>query len=313
MIPKKIGTKTISVVTGKSLLNGWFERPANEVSAPALGSALNISKARVYMEKLARGAIGSLCAACNDVQHVAQRTVIASSCYFDAGSFSIIPTIFERAMVVFSVRKLILPIWINNRDQFRQPNRELPEDLISDCAVWNLFHGSNQTSSLKDVEYKGKTYQIRNQFFPYLLSELREWDTPHDLSGQIRTAQDTFVANWLKGRTLSVEAQALLDAGRKVYQVFYKEWKNLNLRKFKIDYWDVGWYQIRNAMLDAKIGLVELNALKEAHTKLALKLRPKVYEYGFLDLDRDTYITEQDFRVELGNDGCVTKIVPPEN
>jgi hypothetical protein len=112
---------------------------------------------------------------------------------------------------------------------------------------------------------------------------LKEWDTPHDLSGQIRTAQDTFVANWLKGRAMSAEAQAVLDAGRKVYQVFYKEYKNLNLRKFKIDYWDVGFYQIRNALLEAKLGLVELNALKEAHTKLALKLRPKVYEYGFLD------------------------------
>jgi len=283
MIPKKIGTKTISVVTGKSLLNGWFERPSNEVPAPALESALNISKARVYMEKLARGAIGALCAACNDIQNVAQKTVLVSSCYFNSGSFSIIPAIFEKAMVVFSVRRLILPTWINNRDQFRQPSVELPENFITDCIVWSLFHGSNQTSSLKDVAYKGTTYQIRNQFFPYLLSELREWDTPHDLSGQIRTAQDTFVANWIKGRALSAEAQALLDAGRKVYQVFYKEWKNLNLRKFKIDYYDCGWYQIRNALLDAKVGLEELNAVKEAHTKLALKLRPKVYEYGFLD------------------------------
>jgi hypothetical protein len=207
-----------------------------------------------------------------------------SSCFGDGHGYSVIPKLLDKTFILWAVMKIVEHSWINDRDQFRQPTVELSEDFITNCAVWCLFHGgSNQTSSLKDVEYKGTTYQVRNQFFPYLLSELREWDTPHDLSGQIRTAQDTFVANWIKGRALSAEAQALLDAGRKVYQVFYKEWKNLNLRKFKIDYYDCGWYQIRNALLDAKVGLEELNAVKEAHTKLALKLRPKVYDYGFLD------------------------------
>ena len=103
------------------------------------------------------------------------------------------------------------------------------------------------------------------------------------MSGQFRTAKDTFVANWLKGKALSPETQALLDAGRKVYQVFYKEWNNLNLNKFKISYWDAGYYQIRNALLDAKLGLAELNTLKEKHNKLTTVLQPKVYEYGFLD------------------------------
>jgi hypothetical protein len=45
MIPKKIGTKTISVVTGKSLLNGWFERPANEMvfgTTPGASSQVSV-------------------------------------------------------------------------------------------------------------------------------------------------------------------------------------------------------------------------------------------------------------------------------
>jgi hypothetical protein len=280
--PDKIGKKEITVIRKEQLLNAWVSGLTRETDVPPLKSALSLSTGRIFTDKLPKDGLGEVCSAGNDIMH--QKNVcILSSAYGSAGSFPIAPSNFDRVMVLSSVKLLVQASWLNDRDQFRQPTKELPEDLVADCAVWSLFHGSNCTSSLKDVEYKGKTYQVRNQFFPYLLSELREWDTPHDLSGQIRTAQDTFVANWLKGRAMSAEAQAVLDAGRKVYQVFYKEYKNLNLRKFKIDYWDVGFYQIRNALLEAKLGLVELNALKEAHTKLALKLRPKVYEYGFLD------------------------------
>ena len=64
--------------------------------------------------------------------------------------------------------------------------------------------------------------------------------------------------------------------------MFYREYANLNRTKFKLSYWDAGWYQIRNALLDAGKGLEELNAVKIAHNKLRDKLRPKVYEYGFL-------------------------------
>jgi len=280
---KKIGTKKIVVVSETQGLNKWFERPGNDTPAVPLKGALSIATTNVSLTNLSSGALGYLGCFRNDVKQ-AQGLFMLSSCFGDGHGYSVIPKLLDKTFILWAVMKIVEHSWINDRDQFRQPTVELSEDFITNCAVWCLFHGgSNQTSSLKDVEYKGTTYQVRNQFFPYLLSELREWDTPHDLSGQLRTAQDTFVANWLKGRALSAEAQTLLDAGRKVYQVFYKEWKNLNLRKFKIDYYDCGWYQIRNALLDAKVGLEELNAVKEAHTKLALKLRPKVYDYGFLD------------------------------
>ena len=282
MIARKIGTKKISIFRESQALNKWFERPACTEPAYPMSGALTKYNGNPTLTKVATGSIGYLKCPGYDSQN-ARGSFFVSGCVGNGHGISITPDVLNKSLITFSVLQLLEHSWTNDRDQFRQPAIELPEDFITDCTVWDLFHGSNQTSSLKDVEYKGKTYQVRNQFFPYLLSELREWDTPHDLSGQLRTAQDTFVANWLKGRALSAEAQALLDAGRKVYQVFYKEWKNLNLRKFKIDYWDCGWYQIRNALLDAKVGLEELNAVKEAHTKLALKLRPKVYEYGFLD------------------------------
>ena len=75
----------------------------------------------------------------------------------------------------------------------------------------------------------------------------------------------------------------MLDVGRRLYQTFYAEYVNLDARKWKLDYWDAGWYQVRNALQAEGLGLDLLDELKEAHKALAEKLRGQVYAYGFLD------------------------------
>ena len=59
--------------------------------------------------------------------------------------------------------------------------------------------------------------------------------------------------------------------GRKIYKRFYAELLTLDRRKWKIEDWDAGWYQVRMA-LGARI---DLSALGE-------KLLPQIYELGFL-------------------------------
>ena len=45
----------------------------------------------------------------------------------------------------------------------------------------------------------------------------------------------------------------------------------MDVRRWKIEAWDAGWYQVRNA-LDVKINL----------DALSTKLLPQIYELGFL-------------------------------
>ena len=282
IIPKKIGTKKIEVVPEERGLNKWVVRPPCTENTLPLKSALNVSTSNVSLERLSKGSIGYIGCFRNDVQQ-AQNLFVLSSCFGDGHGYSIDPSLIDRTFILWASMKIVDHSWSNDRDQFQQPNCELPEDFITDCAVWCLYHGSNQTSALKDVEYKGTKWQVRNQFYPYSVEWLRSLESmPQEVYSQLRSAKDTYVSTWLSGRTLSTEAQALLDAGRKVYEVFYKEYANLNRTKYKLSYWDAGWYQIRNALLDAGKGLVELNDVKMAHNTLRAKLRPKVYEYGFL-------------------------------
>ena len=94
---------------------------------------------------------------------------------------------------------------------------------------------------------------------------------------------------WLKGRTLSPEAKGVLDAGRALYRKFYAEIVNTNWIDYKIETWDVGYYQICQALKGTGIANEEIAALKTAHDALREKLLPKVYEYGFLNPDVSYY------------------------
>ena len=74
---------------------------------------------------------------------------------------------FWQAAIVFSVRKLIKPTWLNDRDQFLQPTEPLTDEFKNDCLIWMLFNGSNLTASANNLEWNGKTWSIVNHFIPY--------------------------------------------------------------------------------------------------------------------------------------------------
>ncbi len=176
-------------------------------------------------------------------------------------------------MVVHMVRRLPKATWLNDRDQFMQPTKKLTPEFISDAVVWSLFAPSNQTVSLRDVEYEGEIYRMPNNFFPFELAEVRRWEcsSPTIRMQLARATEDRFAATWLAGRELSTAAREVLAAGRAVYKKFFAQLETLDVARWKISDWDVGWYQIRMA-LGATVDLSALSA----------KLLPQIYELGFL-------------------------------
>jgi len=161
-----------------------------------------------------------------------------------------------------------------------QPKRELPEEFVLDCILWSIFANSNQTSAMKDVTYKGNIYQVINHFFPFTREEVAHWKcSSPDL---FLSLQNRFVAEYLHDKSFSPEASELWNAGKDYYKVFFEKYIFLNTPKWKIHSWDAGWYQVRNALAEANLGIVEYEVVKQAHKKLAEKIRPQIYEYGFL-------------------------------
>ena len=73
---------------------------------------------------------------------------------------------------MFSVRRLIRPTWINDRDQFLQPTTPLSDEFQSDCLIWMLFSGSNLTASADGLQRNDRTWSIVNHFIPYTEAEV---------------------------------------------------------------------------------------------------------------------------------------------
>lgn len=272
---EKVGEKIFKPARREEFLSKWIERKPAINKFPPLSGALNVAyKNKDRRDRISDGFLASLVVKGNEFSNQTYVSILSAP-YVSAGAFSITAENFEQAMIVHMVRRLPKATWLNDRDQFLQPNKELQREFITDAVIWSLFAPSNATASLKDVEYEGEVYQIRNNFFPFELSEIKSWScSSFSIAAQLEMPQeDRFAALWIKNNraSLSSEALAVLNAGREIYKRFYAELNKLDVRKWKIDNWDAGWYQIRMS-LDAKLSLEELSK----------KLLPQIYELGFL-------------------------------
>ncbi len=283
-----VGEKHLSLIQTEDVLNKWFSRPqnSNQYILPPLSNAITVKDGNVDRRHRARhDFLASVCSNGNDFQH-AKYVVILSSPNVSAGAFTVNEGVFEKSMVLHAVKKVPKPTWLNDRNQFLTPRVELPEEFMNDCVIWSLFANSNETASLRDVVYLGKTYQIKNNFFPFVIEEMKKWTIKDpDFKLELASDEDRFVAIWLQQASLSEEAKVVMERGEAVYKLFYRSLNDLPTHTYKIRNWDAGWYQIRRTMTDNNLGIDELRDLRDVHTLLAEKLLPQIEAYGFLDKD----------------------------
>ena len=211
-----------------------------------------------------------------DIQH-AGLTALLSSGYCSAGGFFVTDKNLWQSAIVFSVRRLIKKTWLNDRDQFLQPTEELPDEFKTDCLLWMLFNGSNLTTSADGLEWNGQTWSLVNHFIPFTEAEV---DAPDRF-------ESDFMVQYLADKTLSVEAQAVLDAGRSLWRAYFSYTDARTVRDaYKLNRPDVGWYQIRNALkarnASGDTAPVNFSPFELAYQALTEKLQPQVFSLGFL-------------------------------
>lgn len=285
---EKIGTKEIQTKERSTFLNNWIKRYRNTRKFPPFSSGIALSdRKNDVRDGIAEDFLCSLMCCGNDIQHQ-NYTAILSGPYASAGAFSVVPENFEKSMVLHTVRRLPKHTWDRDRDQFYQPyDDNLPEEFVNDCVIWSAFAPSNNSVSLKDVEYNGETYQIHNEMFPFLLSEINTWKCDLKLiSDQLFTAnEDRFLAQWIANHSLSIEAQDVMYKAKALYKEVYSHLGTIRWLDFKIELWDIGWWQIKETAKLITSAENYLNDLKESENKLAAKILPQIAEYGFLPPD----------------------------
>ena len=273
----EVGEKTFYREQAQAPLSEWIIRPrSNSQPALPLKNALTptTSTKDVRGDKWADGAIGSLIVFGNDLQHAGTGTALLSSGYGNAGAFFVTPQNLWQAAIVFAVRRLIKPTWLNDRDQFLQPGQPLPEAFKSDCLVWMLFNGSNLTAGADGLEWNGQTWSLTNHFIPFTEGEV----------GARGRFESDFMARYLAKQRLTAEALAVLDEGRKLWALFHQTPFGRSIREeFRLGRADAGWYQIRRALkANADNAVTDFAPFDAAYAALTARLRPQVYELGFL-------------------------------
>jgi hypothetical protein len=278
-----IGEKTFYNFSNDRLLTNWILRPKpNTIESIPLKNAITPATSTKDLRGLfgSDNAIGYMYCGVNDLQHATQQTVIFSSTYGSGHGFYVNQENLWQVATVFSVRRLSTPTWLNDRDQFLQPDKPLSEEFKNDCLVWMLFNGSNLTASADDLEWNGKAWSIVNHFIPF---------TEEEVGAPDRFESD-FMVQYMRGKSAaadSKEASAVLEAGKALWQAYFKM-KDVHTvcEELKLNRADVGWYQIRKALQarneSGDFAPVNFETFKAAYDALTEKLQPMVYELGFL-------------------------------
>lgn len=272
-----VGEKTFLNYDTHQLLTDWVPRPpANGEPVVPLKNAIVPATATKDLRgtRWSAGAIGWLNCAGNDLQNAASKTMLFSSGYGSARGFFITPENLWQAAVVFAVRRLVKPTWLNDRDQFLQPSRPLNEEFKADCLVWMLFNGSNLSAGADGLEWSSRDWSLVNHFIPFTEAEV----------GANGRFESDFMVRYIAPLTFSREAQAVLDEGRKLWQRFHAIQFPRKFRdEYKLGRPDAGWYQIRKALeAYGERELTDFDPFNAAYATLTEKLRPQVYEFGFL-------------------------------
>ena len=188
---------------------------------------------------------------------------------------------------MFSARKLIEKNWVNSKDEYLAPNTEHPayNEFVNDSLIYSLFHSSSNQSSLRNVDYKGKKWDIKNEFFWLSNKEIENLSNTNGFTqtyNDARTSKERYVYNKLQTITLSDEAQAVLDkASDIVRNTFkYRELFNQEHPEYQIMNWDCGFYQIK--ALAKEYAKSDYEEFVKLFKELENKMRPMVYTLGFL-------------------------------
>lgn len=170
-----IGEKCFYNFPNTNFLSNWIVRPkANKIEVISISNAITPAKNKSGSTKWSNGAIAHFVCDSNDFQNASQYTSLMSSAQGigHKGCIYVTSENLWQASIVFSVRRLIKPTWLNDRDQFLIPTGPLTETFKTDCLIWMLFNGSNLTASANDLEWNNKKWTIVNHFIPFSEEEV---------------------------------------------------------------------------------------------------------------------------------------------
>lgn len=256
------------------------------IDAPLLSSAFEVKQKGTG--KVIDDAIGYMNNGGNNIYQNTMMVGLFSSCYSNGHGFSILPENFMKVVALFTARKTIVPNWINCKDEYLIPNTEHPDyqQWNNDCAVYSLFNNSSQQSSLRNIDYKDKKWDIINHFFFMSNEEMRDLANNCNFNVMYQDskafAEDRYAYSILQKISLSDDARAVLEAAREMMRksMSMRKVYHENNPKYHLNAWDAGWAQLK-PMFKEYFKEDSENFLKK-YKEFEKRMREGVYKFGFL-------------------------------
>lgn len=198
---------------------------------------------------------------------------------------------FERCMINFAARKSIKHSWVNDKDALHKPSNDFLQnkEAITDMVIYGLFNTYSYQASLSNVEYLGKTYDVKNEFFWLSKAEIKELADKNYYSKMgfdLEKDDERFTYLWLKNHDqyISKEAKTVLELSKLVIKETFSIRKILNedYPEYNLMRWDAGWEQIRRLMIKTKKTPTYTKLFLPSYQELEKKINGYVYKYGIL-------------------------------
>jgi hypothetical protein len=189
---------------------------------------------------------------------------------------------FNRVTNVFTSRKLIKGTWINDKDEFLAPIEEHQEynQFTYDSIIYSMFNNSSCQSSL-NINNNEFFWMSKDEIID--LANNNEYD---ELYRDARSSNNRYVYLKLFGEgvydLLSDDAKEVLDMATELVK------KSISMRKvmsdtnpeYHLNSWDAGYAQLK--LVWKTYYKDDFDAFRKAYTRLEDRMRPLVYELGFL-------------------------------
>jgi hypothetical protein len=192
--------------------------------------------------------------------------------------------------IYFSVRKAIEANWLNDRDQFLNPNENWKADkeFQNDCLTFTLFNnniqikfGVNHWIPFTESEVNSKEKFESNFMSDFIKGKIKSEQQAGGLFGDTTTNQ--FDIN--KPRQFSNEATAVFNAGLELWKHYHSQDNvnvNASLYDIKLHFQGRNEKGRMNAKSTDEKYTELMGNLRQKLNLLSDKIAPKVYEYEFL-------------------------------
>jgi hypothetical protein len=196
----------------------------------------------------------------------------------------------QKFLVSYSARTLIKDNWINEKDEYCEPNvlSKDYEKFLNDSLVISLFSNNSMQASYRNFEHMDNIYNIKNEFFWMSKDRMKDLadDSGYDeLYNDVRTSSDRHVYKLLFGEEriydkLSPEAKLVLDKATELVEKSMEFRQTIANDENNLDAWDAGYSQLK--LVWKEYFQEDFKEFRRLYKNLEDCMRPLVYELGFL-------------------------------